>query len=99
MALNGLDVSPWQQSLNLLNISYDFVMIKATEGTGYVSPTCDMHYQEAKEKGKKRATYHFTNFGDPIAEADFFVNNTLGYMHDSIPVLDWEGLHVDRVGD
>jgi lysozyme len=98
MAMNGIDISPWQESLNLLNVSYDFVMIKATEGVDYVSPTCDMHFQEAKSMGKKRAVYGFTNFGDPIQEADYFVDNTVGYIRDAIPVLDWEGAGVGDVG-
>ncbi len=99
MALNVIDISPWQDSLDLLFIDYDGVMIKATEGTSYVSPDCDAKYQQAKAHGKKLATYHFTNFGDPIAEADYYVSNTLGYVRQSIPVLDWEGPNVDRVAD
>lgn len=98
MAMNGLDISPWQGDLNLGNISYDFVMIKATEGVGYVSNTCDLHFQQAKAQGKKRAVYHFTNFGDPIAEANFFVDNCIGYIRDAIFVLDWEGAGINDVG-
>lgn len=97
MAMNGIDISSYQGTLNLNNISYNFVCIKATEGTGYVNPACDRHYQQAKKAGKKRAIYHFTNFGDPIKEADFFVNNTKGYIRDAIFVLDWEGAGVANV--
>lgn len=100
MAMNGLDIASYQSSLNLLNISYDFVMIKATEGVSYVNPFCDVHYQEAKANGKKRAIYHFFDFTvDAIAQANFFVDNCAGYIHDAIFVLDWEGAHVDRLGD
>lgn len=98
MAMNGIDISPWQEALSLLNVSYDFVMIKATEGNYYVSPTCDTHYQQAKGMGKKRAVYHFTNFGDSIQEADFFIDNCTGYVRDAIFVLDWEGAGVGDVG-
>lgn len=94
MAMNGIDISSYQGSLDLANISYDFVLIKATEGTSYVNPMCDTHFQEAKAAGKKRAVYHFTNFGNPIAEADFFVDNCRGYIGDAIFVLDWEGSSV-----
>lgn len=97
MAMNGLDVASYQASLDLRNVSYDFVVIKATEGTSYVNPYCDTHYQEAKSQGKKRAIYHFTSFGDPIAEANFFVDNCVGYIRDAIFVLDWEGPGVGNV--
>lgn len=97
MALNGIDVSSYQGGLNLDNVTYDFVMIKATEGTGYVNSYCDTHFQEAKAANKKRAVYHFTDFGDPIAEANYFVDNTLGYVRDAIFVLDWEGAGVADV--
>jgi lysozyme len=92
--MNGIDISSYQGSLDLNNISYDFVLIKATEGVSYVNPMCDTHFQEAKAAGKKRALYHFTNFGNPIAEADFFVDNCAGYIRDAIFVLDWEGSSV-----
>jgi GH25 family lysozyme M1 (1,4-beta-N-acetylmuramidase) len=97
MSMTGLDISPWQQSLNLLNITYDFVLIKATEGTTYVSPTCDTHYQEAKQMNKKRAVYMFTDFLDPVMEANYFVDNCTGYIRDAIFVLDWEGTGVSDV--
>lgn len=98
MAMNGIDISSWQEGLNLDGINYDFVMIKATEGTTYVNPDCDYWFQQAKAQGKKRAIYHFVGFTDPIAEANFFVDNCAGYIRDAIFVLDWEGAHVDNVG-
>lgn len=98
MAMNGIDIASYQATLNLDNISYDFVLIKATEGTGYVNPYCDTHFQEAKARGKKRAVYHFYDFGvDPIAQANFFVDNCIGYIRDAIFVLDWEGSGVADV--
>lgn len=92
MAMNVVDVSSYQASLNLANIRYDGVAIKATEGISYVNPDCDKHYQEAKAQGKKRAVYHFFDFSvDAVAQANYFVDNCIGYIHDAIFVLDWEG--------
>lgn len=92
MALNGIDIASWQGALNLNNISYDFVVIKATEGIGYVNPYCDTHYQQAKAAGKKRGVYHFANnqLTGAIAEADYFVDNILGYIGDAVLALDYE---------
>lgn len=100
MALNVIDISSYQGDLNLSSLArYDGVVIKATEGTGYVNPDCDKHYQEAKEQAKKRAVYHFYDFGlDPVAQANYFVDNCRGYIHDAIFVLDWEGEGVADVG-
>ncbi|PKU95359.1 LysM peptidoglycan-binding domain-containing protein [Bifidobacterium pseudolongum] len=66
------------------------VIIKATEGTGYVNPFCDADYQQAKKDGKPRGFYHYASGGDPRAEAEYFYNHTKGYVRDGIPALDWE---------
>lgn len=92
MTLKGIDVSSWQDDLDLNAISYDFIIIKATEGTGYVNPHCDIHYQQAKAAGKKRGVYHFANNlrSNAVDEANYFVDNCLGYIGDAILVLDYE---------
>ena len=91
--LNIIDISSYQGDLNLVAVSSSIqgVIIKATEGTSYVNPYCDRHYQQAKSANLLRGFYHFAGNSDPLAEAAFFYRNTLGYLHDGIPVLDWEG--------
>lgn len=89
--MNGIDISSYQSDLDLHSISYDLAIIKATEGLGYVNPHCDIHFQQAKEMGKKRGVYHFANsVNDAAAEANYFVDNVLGYVGDAILVLDYE---------
>lgn len=95
MAMNGIDVSSYQASLNLDAISYDFVLIKATQGVSYVNPYCDAQFQKARSEGKKVAVYHYADGNDAIAEADFFVNNCTGYIREAMFVLDWEGEGVE----
>lgn len=90
MALNGIDISSWQKGLNAGTIPADFVIVKATEGTSYVNPECDGHYQQAKAAGKLLGTYHYAKNGDPVAEADFFLSNIKGYIKEAILVLDYE---------
>lgn len=91
--LNFIDISSYQDSLNLVAVSSSIqgVVVKATEGTGYVNPYCDRHYQQAKSANLLRGFYHFAGTSDPLAEAAFFYRNVVGYLHDGIPVLDWEG--------
>lgn len=91
MSLNIIDVSSYQSDLDLHNVSYDGAIIKATEGLGYVNPHCDIHFQQAKSMGNKRGVYHFANnVNDAVAEANYFVDNILGYVGDAILVLDYE---------
>lgn len=90
--MKGIDISNWQRGLDLSAISgsIDFVVIKATEGISYVDKSCDGFFQKAIRLSKKIGFYHFARNNDAAAEAQFFYNNTKGYVHLGIPVLDWE---------
>lgn len=88
--MNGIDVSPWQPADITALVDYDFVIIKATEGTSFVSPRCDAQYQAAKKRGKLLGVYHFASGLNPEAEAEYFIANVQGYVGEAILVLDWE---------
>ena len=88
--LKGIDISHWQANLDIASTGAQFVICKATQGTTFVDPSCDRHYQIAKRLGLKLGVYHYASGGDPIAEADFFVRNIKGYIGEAILVLDWE---------
>lgn len=90
--LKGIDISKWQ-GVGTGDQADDFVICKATEGVGYVDPTCDAHYQRAKGQGKLLGVYHFArpdlgNSGEQ--EADFFVDNIKGYIGEAVLALDYE---------
>lgn len=91
MSLLGIDISNYQ-SVEAVDIAPDFVIIKATEGTGYVSPTCDAQYQRAKALGKLLGVYHFArpDLNGPEAEAEYFIENCRGYIGEAILVCDYE---------
>ena len=61
MSLNGIDISHWQDGINLNRVDFDFVVMKATEGTGFVDDCCDKFYQTAKKRGKCLGIYHYAN--------------------------------------
>lgn len=91
--LNGIDVSSHQAKLDVSTYSCDFVICKATEGTGYVNPFCDIHYQQAKRSGKLLGVYHYARpdtGNSPEAEADYFLRNITGYIGKAILALDLE---------
>lgn len=93
MTMNGIDISKWQSGIDLSAVKADFVIVKATEGIGYVDKSCDGFFQKALSLGKKLGFYHFarpTANNDPIREADFFYENCKGYFGKAIPILDWE---------
>lgn len=90
MALHGFDISNWQADIDLDRVDFDFMIAKATEGTGYVDKTCDGFVQKALALGKGVGVYHFARTGDPIAQADYFVNNIKGYIGKAVLFLDWE---------
>ena len=88
--LRVVDVASHQKGIVTGSLDCDAVICKATEGTGYVNPYCDEHYQSAKAAGKLLGVYHYASGGNPEAEAEFFINNIRGYLHEAILVLDWE---------
>lgn len=94
--LKVIDISNWQAGLDIKSTGAEGVICKATQGTTFVDPSCDAHYQQAKALGLKLGVYHYASGGDPIAEADFFVDNIQGYIGEAILVLDWEKLQNDR---
>ena len=90
MTMNGIDIASYQSGIDLTVVPCDFVIIKATQGTGYVNPDCDRAYQQAKRAGKLRGTYHYVGGGNAVAEADYYVNNIKGYLRDGLLAIDWE---------
>lgn len=102
MALHGIDIASWQASMNAGKMAVDFVIIKATGGTGYVNPHCDKHFQQAKKAGKLLGVYHYANErgyeGTAKQEANYFVKNAKNYLKgDAIPILDWESSNKGNV--
>ena len=76
--MRGIDVSshdgwPYQDSTEGCYRESDFVIAKATQGTGYVNP----HFREAIDRaigdGKLVGAYHYAGGGDPEAEARHFL--------------------------
>lgn len=91
MTMNGIDISKWQNGIDLATVPCDFVIMKATEGIGYVDSTCDKFFQKALSLGKCIGFYHFARpVNDAVKEAQYFYNNTKNYFGKAIPILDWE---------
>lgn len=89
MSLRIIDVSQWQGNFVT---DADGIICKATEGTGFVDPTCDAKYQMNKAAGKCLGVYHYArpDLCSAVDEARFFVENTKGYIGEAVLALDWE---------
>lgn len=90
MTLKVVDVASYQSVTISTEVGAEGCIVKATQGTSYVNPSCDKQYQHAKKNGLKLGVYHYAGGGNPVAEADYFLKNIAGYIHEAILVLDWE---------
>lgn len=96
--LNVIDIASYQSTLDLTKVSVDGVIIKATQGTTYVNPCCNKHYEQARKAGMLRGLYHYASGVGAELEADAFVRNIRGYIGDAILALDWEGAQNSQFG-
>ena len=98
----GIDISFYQgneiDDLEKSRDSIDFIICKATQGTGIVDPMFQHNWKVAKEKGFIRGAYHFyESVNNPIAQADFFIEQIKDIQpNDLPPVVDVEGGGIER---
>lgn len=90
MSMNGIDISNYQNGINLAEVPCDFVIVKATEGTVYVSPDYPRQYNQAKSLGKCLGIYHYARGGNVQAEADAYLRMVGDRLGECILALDWE---------
>lgn len=77
--IKGIDISSHQGNINfdILKSAVDFVIIKATEGTGFTDSKFLRNQTEARRTGMLLGYYHFArpDLGNtPEAEADWFLS-------------------------
>lgn len=99
MTLNGIDISNWQAYIDLAAVPADFIIAKATQGTGYVSPDCARQVEQARQLGKRFGVYHYVSGGNAIAEANFFVDNCANWVGKGLFCIDWESNENSAWGD
>lgn len=90
MTLNGIDIASYQAELDLSKVPCDFVIVKATQGTGYVNPSCAGHVEQALKLGKATGIYHYVSGGNAVAEANYFVDNCKNWVGKVLFCIDWE---------
>lgn len=96
-AMNGIDVSRWQSDINLYNVDADFVVVKATEGSGYTSTAFRTQADATLGSGKKLGIYHYMTYMTPAdQQAEYFCNVVDDYIGKAILVLDFESTAVNK---
>ncbi len=97
MTISGIDVSDYQGPAPDLS-GAAFEIVKATEGTTYVSPEQDAQAAHARAGGLLVGWYHFLWPGDIEAQAQWFVTKCASVPGDTL-WIDWEttpaGTHAD----
>lgn len=90
MAIYTVDVYSGSADSIIQDAHAQGVIVKATQGTGYVNPRCNHQWDLAGQLGKLRGLYHYAGGSNPEAEAQFFINNIKNYVGQGILILDWE---------
>jgi GH25 family lysozyme M1 (1,4-beta-N-acetylmuramidase) len=88
--LNGIDISSYQSGINLSVVPADFVIVKLTEGTGYVNPDCTRAVNQALAAGRLVGGYMYVSGGNAIAEADHFISVARPWLGRITLWVDWE---------
>lgn len=89
--LKGFDVSHWEPDFEPADANGDFIIVKATQGIGYVDKSCDKFVESCKQGGKLWGFYHYADSrGTATQQARHFYERTKGYVRGGIPILDFE---------
>lgn len=99
MAIYTVDVYSGSADSIIQDAHAQGVIVKATQGTGYVNPRCNHQWDLAGQLGKLRGLYHYAGGSNPEAEAQFFINNIKNYVGQGILILDWESYQNSAWGD
>ncbi|WP_405888902.1 GH25 family lysozyme [Streptomyces sp. NBC_01136] len=91
MTVNGIDVSSYQ-SETYDTTSLAFVVVKRTEGDGYVNPKASAQVAHGRSAGLLVGHYHYPHIHDDAdADADYFLAHLGSDLHaGDLIVLDWE---------
>ena len=71
--MDGIDISAWQDTIDITKVPCDFVIVKATEGTDYKNRYFAKHCDQVIKVGKLLGAFHYANGGDPHSEAEYFI--------------------------
>lgn len=86
----GIDVSGWQASNVTCTASYDFAVVKVSQGVGFENGSWRTQARCVTDRGKSLGLYHYAGGNNAASEADYFVGRARDYIGRAVLVLDWE---------
>lgn len=90
--MSGCDVASYQWDIEPSRMTTTkFFIVKATQGVWYVNPYFEKQYAKAKAAGKLLGAYHYSEGGDPVKEARYFVKALGDKIGECVLALDHEG--------
>lgn len=91
--LKGIDISEYQNISATAYKSYDFIVIKATEGKTYDDPNMPSHAQNAINNNQLYGFYHYARPENNTVEeeVEHFCRIVQPYIGKAVLALDWEG--------
>lgn len=95
--MQGIDISNYQAGMDLNAVPHDFALVLATYGTSFIDHSCNGFVSALKAENKPWGVYHYCTGVE--GEADYFIDNVRGYVHQGILALDWESGGNKRWGD
>lgn len=85
--LNGIDISKYQEGIDLNKVPADFVIIQHSFGC-WTSPTFENQIQDALSAGKLIGIYHYVTGSN--GEGEYFVNGIKKWAGQAVIALDFE---------
>ncbi|MBQ1347853.1 MAG: glycoside hydrolase, partial [Aeriscardovia sp.] len=85
--LNGIDISKWQQGIDIRSVDADFVVCQACFGSS-AQPTFTSQIEATLNAGKKAGAYIFITGAD--GEISAFCSLVKPYVGRAVLALDWE---------
>lgn len=97
--MNLIDIASWQAGLSLPalfqnNPALDGVIVKLSQGTGYVNPEADAWLKWLIANGKPFGTYHYLDKFGAKAEAQHYASLLAKYPG-GVPAIDYEEATLD----
>lgn len=86
----GIDVSGWQTANVTCTASYDFAVVKVSQGVGFENGSWRAQAKCVTDRGKSLGLYHYAGGNNAASEADYFVAKARDYVGRAVLVLDWE---------
>lgn len=95
--IRGIDISKWDEGIDLSKANVDFCICKLSEGMAYKDRCFDDYKRQIDEYHIPFGFYHFARENDPHEEARWFYEYSKSFYMNGVPVLDYETSNDDNV--